>query len=572
MLLVVLALATLESLPTEITGRGIPLTGSGWTDVGGAWSTGWPEPTPSSAPFPADMAVHAPANTGSGNTNHLLAQDVFLHVYTAQEYGDFEAEYSFAWPAPFVGAGFIFKATNASSFYWLDFPSEGIPSRDEYFPATLLTMTPSGWAAGMHSEWLKGVSSECCNILRTVRVRVSGATISVTIDGHPLRPITIDDGGTFAQRRGSIGFASYNQEPGIEPFGTRYSNLSVTSLQASSPGQQVSMPRWGGGTTVPRAWGGIDPKVAFNKEGTGPVARDPASGAIVWCCAQPGILANSTTNGRSWGQGANVKGTSIVSGASLRGKTATNNLRQLEAYVWRSNSIGDGGGIALLKSEPLGANRYRVVANVTAASLGRALCSGAAANLNPPPARGRTPMQRCLALANSSFLSDWVAGGGGTPFLEMPDGTLLFMVSFSPPSSISHLNGRAYWYWGPFLEGAMRSTDGGESFAGPFNVDGRPRRSATGGYGDNEDNKGGFAPMPMFTLDGNVVTIGNGGPGARNWESWSSDGGITWTGQARGSFYTTAAASCTTTSGVLIAAGRSPGGVTLHASFDGGRR
>ena len=74
-----LVLATLESLPTENPGR-IPLTGSGWADVGGAWSTGWPKPTPSSAPFPADVAIHAPANTGSGNANHLLAQDVSLHV------------------------------------------------------------------------------------------------------------------------------------------------------------------------------------------------------------------------------------------------------------------------------------------------------------------------------------------------------------------------------------------------------------------------------------------------------------------------------------------------------------
>ena len=259
-------------------------------------------------------------------------------------------------------------------------------------------------------------------------------------------------------------------------------------------------------------------------------------------------MALGTDNGRSWGQGASVKGTSIVSGASLRGKTATNNLKQLEAYVWAPNAIGDGGGIVLLKSEPLGANRNRVVANVTAASLGRALCAGAAANSNPPPAKGQTAMERCLALANSSFLAGWRMGGGGTPFLEMPSGRLVMMANFGPATSISHLNGRAYWGWGPFLEGALTSSDGGESWSGPFNVDGRPSRDAVGGYGDNEDSKGGFAPLPIFTNDGRLVTIGNGGPGARNWESWSSDGGLSWSGQARGSFYTTAAASCTTVS------------------------
>ena len=83
--------------------RHIPLTGPGWTDVGGPWTTGWPCPANGSAPFPTTPAVHAPANSGSGEPAHLLAQDVFLHVYTAEEYGDFEAEYTFAWPEPFVG-------------------------------------------------------------------------------------------------------------------------------------------------------------------------------------------------------------------------------------------------------------------------------------------------------------------------------------------------------------------------------------------------------------------------------------------------------------------------------------
>ena len=81
----------------------IPLTGPGWTDVGGPWTTGWPAAANGSAPFPTTPAVHAPANSGSGEPAHLLAQDVFLHVYTAEEYGDFEAEYTFAWPEPFVG-------------------------------------------------------------------------------------------------------------------------------------------------------------------------------------------------------------------------------------------------------------------------------------------------------------------------------------------------------------------------------------------------------------------------------------------------------------------------------------
>ena len=54
----------------------------------------------------------------------------------------------------------------------------------------------------------------------------------------------------------------------------------------------------------------------------------------------------------------------------------------------------------------------------------------------------------CLALANSSFLASWRMGGGGTPFLEMPSGRLVMMANFGPATSISHLNGRAYWGWG----------------------------------------------------------------------------------------------------------------------------
>jgi hypothetical protein len=240
----------------------------------------------------------------------------------------------------------------------------------------------------------------------------------------------------------------------------------------------------------------------------------------------------------------------------------------MESYTWNANAIQLGGAINLTKTVQMNATTWtapRVVASVTAQSLAAALCFRADMNTGPG-----SSVADCLAQVNATVLAPWTYGGGGTPLLVLPDGDILLFANFYPPSAVTHINGRNFW--GPFatwnLEGMLRSTDGGESFSGPVNIDGRPPRR--GAYGDSEDSKGGFAPMPMFADSNRILTIGNGGPGARNWESSSSDGGRSWAPVSRGSFYTTAAASVTTASGVLIAAGRAPGGVTLHASFDGG--
>lgn len=42
------------------------------------------------------IAMHGPANSLSTDPKHLLANDVFLHVYSEREYRDFDAEYLFS--------------------------------------------------------------------------------------------------------------------------------------------------------------------------------------------------------------------------------------------------------------------------------------------------------------------------------------------------------------------------------------------------------------------------------------------------------------------------------------------
>ena len=542
----------------------LSLTGAGWTSVGGAWALD------KTTQNDGSIAAHPPANSATNDTRHLLANDLLLHVRTDRQYCDFTASYAFSWPHTFTGAGFIFKAVNSSSFYWLDLPSNGIPSRDEYFPATLLRMTPSGWAQGLHMEWLTGISSSCCDLVRTVKLRVAGATIFISVNDQPLRPITIDDG-EFTARKGYLGFAAYNQEAGIDPFGARFWNLSLTAPTAETPGggSAGSEDEW---ATVPRAWIGIDPKVAYNHGGTGTLARDPVTGHIVYCCARPGYFAASSDNGRSFALGEPIPKsveTGLLRGRyPAGGKTAAQPVA-LESYSWGTNSLSDGGAIHLTRTVKINSTAWakpEVVASITAQSLALAICFRATDDTQP----GST-VAACRAQVNASVLGDWRYGGGGTPLLQLPGGELLLFANFYPPEGITHLNARSFWKffasWD--LASVLRSTDSGNSWGAPVSIDGRPPRK--GAYGDQEDNKGAFAPMPMFADDNRVLTLGNGGPGARNWESSSSDGGLSWTPESRGPFYTTAAASVTTTSGVLVAAGRSPGGVTLHASFDGGR-
>ena len=89
-----------------------------------------------------------------------------------------------------------------------------------------------------------------------VRARVVVATIFITTNNQPLRPITIDDSGEFfAVRRGFIGFAvviTWRQQVARLALG-------FGTVQHSSGGS--AQDRW---MSVLRAWQGIDPKHVYS--------------------------------------------------------------------------------------------------------------------------------------------------------------------------------------------------------------------------------------------------------------------------------------------------------------------
>ena len=51
------------------------------------------------------------------------AVDENLAFYTAQAFGDFEAEYEFRWDCVWTSGAFVFRAQNARHYYVLDFHS-----------------------------------------------------------------------------------------------------------------------------------------------------------------------------------------------------------------------------------------------------------------------------------------------------------------------------------------------------------------------------------------------------------------------------------------------------------------
>jgi hypothetical protein len=338
-----------------------------------------------------------------------------------------------------------------------------------------------------------------------VRVRVTGATIFVTINNQALRLITIDDDGGFARRRGLIGFAGYNLEPDCDAFGARFWNFSVVArdVETQPPARLESQlqDRWQ--QPVPRAWEGIDPKQVYSQGGTGNLARDPVTGAIVYCCAkQPGYLATSSDlkNGFCASEHPSpITSTHVLRGLRPGSKSLPLQPKALEAYRWTTNAIREGGSINLTKIVKINSTSWsppRVVASVMASSLAAALCVGAPmSNRND-----KNAVADCLRMVNASTLSTWTYGGGGTPLLVLPSGELLLFANFCPPTGITNLNGRRYWE--PFatwsLEGAIRNTTGGESWSDIINIDRRPSRE--GGYTSGEDSKGGFAPMLMFAV------------------------------------------------------------------------
>jgi hypothetical protein len=164
-----------------------------------------------------------------------------------------------------------------------------------------------------------------------------------------------------------------------------------------------------------------------------------------------------------------------------------------------------------------------------------------------------------------------------TCLLELKDSTLL-MFGYARMSAEHHIiRGRNYYLpksAQPFLNRVslsgmnlcLRSTDGGTTWTGPIDIDGPPydNRFWQIPRGPNEVSA-------TQTQEGKIITLVRAYEPPSMWETWSEDGGQSWTPLMRGPFPMWACGSSmiTTESGTLLIGGRFPG-LAVQVSRDSG--
>jgi len=151
--------------------------------------------------------------------------------------------------------------------------------------------------------------------------------------------------------------------------------------------------------------------------------------------------------------------------------------------------------------------------------------------------------------------------------INLADGSmLLFMYG---PHSLKDPD-LAIFTWGAFhcQAFATRSTDDGRSWSDPVNVD---------NPGSDKDGKPYEGNLDLTEVcgaqmaDGRIMALIRPIYSPWMWETWSSDGGLSWTPCMRGPFPGYAAPNIARTrSGAIVVAHRLPG-CTIHVSLDDGR-
>jgi len=432
--------------------------------------------------------------------------DEYLAFYAPAAYGDFEAEFEFRWETPFTTGGFIFRAADARHYYVLDFPAVGQQTRTEYFWVAVSKVDHRGYRQGLHLQNLYGVSS-AGKLWQKVGLRVTGNEIAVTVNGRAMTTICDD---TYAQP-GRIGLATYSALGGAD-------SCSYRSVRIR--GRALEPPEWDQKLRPRRNWGIVDP---VHGTGCGNLVR-AANGDLLTLVGP--AIRRSSDNGLTWH--ADDPMPEGYHGHSLMHAAADSsvNLYRIE-----------GGGpwqiqTATSKDHGRTWSDWRDVGTITF-----------------PP----------------ELPFDLVSQGR---LLETKDGSLLMLcMGLSPREDTPILQGR--WTmkgWHPSMNFCLRSTDGGQTWSAPINMDGPPYDNSFPQF-----HKEGSEISAAQTKEGKILAMMRPIFSGVMWETWSEDDGQTWTPMMRSAFpmYGCFGALTTTSSGFLIIGGRFPG-LGVQVSYDSG--
>ena len=472
-------------------------------------------------------------------TNAAEPADDNLAIFTQAAYTDFEAELDFRWDIQGSDSGFAFRARDAGHYYLAHFPCTGQQFRSEHFWAAISKADGSGWLRVLKTAIVPGVLSEM-DLWHSARLTVRGDEFRLWVDGRPA--LTLRDG--THEAAGYVGLETYNgrdPDASMSEFGDRTARVgsgnSFRSVRVR--GRKASAPAWDA-TVAPAAnWSHPCPRSELGRfQYVSGAARGPNGELLLKLAfanahasgADAHALLRSGDNGRSWSDPERLP-----------------------------RELGNGA----LHAANDGALAMHVMQTDPPFELGLAYSRDDGRTWTEVVQTGRLRLPPELDIAHA------YAG----KLIALHDGTLLrFGYTVGAGASMhggSEAEGRRY-LGAPTPESfsfCIRSEDDGATWSPTIRVDG-PNISPQFQMDAKETASETSAAV---TRDGSLIALIRPETSPWMWESWSHDGGLSWTPSARGHFamYACTDAMTSTSSGALFIAGRHPG-IAAQVSLDDG--
>ena len=437
--------------------------------------------------------------------------DENLAVYTPTAFADFEVEFEFRWNNLCCGGGFVFRAQDARHYYLIEFPCTGQQYRAEYFWACISKVDEPGWAKVLKTEIVHGVPSEI-GIWHQCRLAVRGNEIRLWVDGRPF-PAVCDN--TYREP-GYVGLYSYDGLGGHSPFSFREVRIRGQSAHASPWNESIQPIRSWFYPALEDTYGNVHHLSSLTRAPNGELLMKLGAGDEFHGEKYTPVLIRSADNGRTWS--AQEKLPDYMR-AGVFHTTHSGRLLMME-----------------MKSKPPFLIRMAVSED-----------------------NGRT-WSKLRESGNVDFPEE-VDLCVSNQLIELRDGTLVWFL-YRHTTKVEEGQHDYCSY-------CVRSTDGGTTWSRPVSLDG----PAPAGFENYKMIKKHFGSETSAaeTRDGKIVAFVRPYYEPVMWETWSADGGQTWTPASRGPFgmwASTCSMSCTA-SGALLIAGRHPG-LAFQLSYDDG--
>ncbi len=430
-------------------------------------------------------------------------------INTTSAYLDVEAEFEFRWDIVWTGAGFVFRAKDSLHYYMVHFPAVGQQYRAEHFWACISKVDGTGLVDVLKMEMVHGVSS-AARLWHKVKVNVAGDVIRVWVDGRPVSPV-MDD--TYPDP-GYLGLSTYSSLSVGDR--SRFRNLQIN-------GQAVEAQPFDPEPQPQQNWFQV---TDAGGTGCGPIVRAP-NGDLLVALWESGMF-RSKDNGLTFG-GPYPLPDKAGHDCDLLFTTHDGELTILMLQGRRPFQI------------------RRMISHDSGETWSQPSTVG---EITLPADDGYTRAQltRVLGLKDGSVLM-FVAAGGDEP-MELVDGRRHHVIPIPGRTGL-----------------CLRSTDGGRSWSDPVNVDGLPRDDDLWQLAKPAGNETSAAE----TAQGNIIALVRPLFSPVMWETWSQDGGRSWTPAARGAFpmYGCNNSMISTASGALVIGGRFPG-IAVQVSRDDG--